>query len=103
MSYFITFIAFWFGYLLGRMDQIINLLKKKHHKEEDEDFEKPKSFLQQIKEEEVRKSTNSIDERKFVTKVDTSFQKNFVKIGKETVAEDNINSSISKLAKLKNK
>lgn len=104
MSYLIPFLAFWFGYLLGRMDQIINLLKPRHNVKEidEEDYEKPKSFLQQAKEEEVKK-ISKIDERKFVTKIETSFEKNFQKLGKETVAKDDIESSVSKLAQLKRK
>ncbi len=105
MSYLIPFLAFWFGYLLGRMDQIINLLKSRHSTKEieEDDYEKPRSFLQQAKEEEVKKISASIDESKFVTKLDTSFEKNFKIIGKETVIKDNIDSSVSKLAQLKKK
>lgn len=104
MTYLIPFLAFWFGYLLGRMDQIINLLKNRHsNKEIEDDSDKPKSFLQQAKIEEVKKSAVVMDESKFVTRLDNSFEKNFKKLGKETVTKDNVDSSVSKLAQLKKK
>jgi uncharacterized protein YacL len=93
------FIGYFFGFYFGKIDSFINLLKEKHNVNNKE--VQPLSFLQKIKEEKTNQI--NIDERKFVTKVDTSFEKNFQKLGKEVMSNDNIDSSVSKLAKLKKK
>jgi hypothetical protein len=83
------------GYLLGRVDNLINALRQP---------ERPKDFFRQQAESAARTAVQ-IDERKVVGKIDTNSLQNVshAALGKSTVTNDDINSSVSKLAQLKGK
>lgn len=88
------------GYVLGRL----GLLQKGLQKDA-EYLGKPKQtrgWMTKGSESNKPIRMVDIDESKFVTDVSTdSFKSKHKKIGKQTVAEDDISSSVSKLKRLK--
>lgn len=93
-------IAFAIGYVIGRIDIIVVLLKKQN--DDGIELSKPKSFL--LTEKSTAKKNIEIDTRTFVTEVETdNYVKNFDTLGKETVVSDNVSAAASKLSQLKKK
>jgi hypothetical protein len=84
------------GYLLGRVDNLINVLRQPD--------QRPKDFFKQ-QAEHAAKAAVQIDTRTVVSKIDTSSLQNVAHaaLGKSTITADDINSSVSKLAQLKGK
>jgi len=102
INIFITLLVFSFclGYCFGRLGTIFYLLNKKHNNSQPE----PTDFFSKIKAEDKENKKISIDERTFVTKVDIeSYDKKFTELGEKIIADDNIDTSVSKLSKLKKK
>lgn len=96
----LLFFSFGLGYCLGRLGIIFSLLNKRHIDNQPELTD----FFSKIKAEDKEKQKISIDERTFVTKVDVeSYDKKFTELGKKIIADDNIDTSVSKLSKLKKK
>lgn len=94
MTWVLSFIL---GYAVGRIDNIRDLFRK-------ETTEKPVSFFAQAKSEAKQKSKLQIDDSTFVTDVSTdTLQRAHGEIGKTTVAQDSIDTSVSKLAQFKGK
>ena len=93
------FVFFLLGYLTGRFNGLIRGLR------ESEVYYGNNS---RVDERESSKKKNSkkieIDDRKFVTDVETNtYEKSFTGLGQTQTIQDNIDSSVSKLASLKRK
>lgn len=104
----IGFLLFVAGYLVGRVDLIYKLTRKKNEKRviyTSESLEKANSDKGMGKAGDtpaLKPPKITIDESKFVTTIKTdSFQKDFDDLGERTSSEDNIKSSVSKLSQLK--
>lgn len=93
----LSFLLFVSGYMLGRIDSIVGLFKKK----------KSDSFLNDCDvSDKVKKlrQKHEIDDKKFVTKVSTdALEKKGADLGTKSEVEDDIASETSKLSMLKKK
>lgn len=89
--------SFVLGYLIGRVNQLSALVTGQ--------TDKPRSFLQTSKSQPVKSAIN-IDDATYVAPIDTgglSRTNSPTPIGKTTKTQDDIQTSISKLAQLKGK
>lgn len=90
-------VCFVLGYLTGRLDVLLGLLRRQQ-------AGAPQGFFAK---NDVRnpsaKANIEIDERKVVTEIrtDTLHKTQNIQLGKQVVASDDINASVSKLASLK--
>lgn len=92
----LSFLLFISGYMLGRIDSILGLFKRR----------RSDSFVDKIKQDEQQsllKNKLSIDEKTYVTKLHTDkFQKSS-ELGVSSEVNDNIQSETAKLLMLKKK
>lgn len=91
-------VAFAVGYLLGRTDLLMGALRNQASNAPQGFFAKTKGPAP------TRVLTDiAIDERKVVSQIKTDTLQNVtqVQLGKQVVAQDDINASVSKLAQLK--
>lgn len=91
--------AFVAGYLLGRMDTLLGVLRGQTNNA-------PQGFFAKTKESGAPpKSAIEIDSRKIVSQIDTNSLQNVtqIQLGKQVVATDDIGASVNKLAQLKGK
>lgn len=90
--------AFVAGYLLGRMETLLAVLRGQTHSAPQGFFAKTKS-----PEQAPLVANIEIDERKVVSQIDTNSLQNVtqIQLGKQVVAADDINASVNKLAALK--
>lgn len=92
----LSFLLFISGYMLGRIDSMLGLFKKR----------RSDSFVDRINDEErqeLSKKKVSIDDRKFVTKVATSSFQKSAELGVKSEVNDSIENEKSKLIMLKKK
>lgn len=94
------------GYIVGRLDFLVFLTKCSERSvaaSQSSAITKPRSFFDQS--EEKAKPALDIDTRKFVNpvKTDDLTKAADTSLGKTTVANDDIQASVSKLAQLKGK
>lgn len=86
-------LVFSLGYLLARLNDVRSMSW--------DGADRPRSFFDNNKPEK-KKAKVDIDESTYVTEVSTdTLQKSFSEIGKTTSTQDSVDSSVSKLAKLK--
>lgn len=87
------------GYAIGRLDSLIGALRVGGNDA------KPQSFFAKEAAAKREKAKVEIDERKYVAAVNTNTLTKLseAELGKTSVAEDNIQQSVSKLAQLKGK
>lgn len=91
------------GYALGRLDLLVFLTKCRELGVATPSVAKPRSFFDQP--EPKKSAAVDIDTRKFVNpvKTDDLTKSGDTSLGKTTVAQDDIQASVSKLAQLKGK
>jgi hypothetical protein len=107
VEFCVAIIVFVAGYFLGLVRKIeINI--DYTNNDTNQTFAATRFDLQQksnfnTDSEEIKRPIE-IDERKFITAIDTEdFEKNFEELGDKTVSQDNITNSVSKLSGLKGK
>jgi len=85
------------GYLVGRVDKIAGALQS--------NTQQPASFLKAAKTSAAIKAAVNIDDTKYVTTIRTDglAKMQDTAIGKTTTTQDDIQTSVSKLAQLKGK
>lgn len=93
------------GYIVGRLDLIYRVIRGAGGLLAGDAAKAPKDFFAQQAAAQTTKTKIEIDDRKFVGRVDTDalVKTSENSIGKTTVAQDDIQSSVSKLAQLKGK
>lgn len=91
------------GYIVGRLDFLVFLTKC--GTDDKPAVEKPRSFFSKQDESRPVKAPIDIDSSKFVGKIKTDDLTKSAEtcLGKTTVAQDDIQASVSKLAQLKGK
>jgi hypothetical protein len=95
-------IGFVLGYLLGRIDALIDIFRDS---DKDNGLPKPKPFSFTKSAEPTARKSVTIDERKYVAPISTDglAKAETTTLGKTTTKEDDIQASVSKLAQLKGK
>jgi len=93
----LSFLLFISGYILGRIDSLLGVFKRRTD-----------SFVDRVIEDKKQESSSdrkklTIDDRKFVTKVSTSSFQKSGELGVDTVVSDSIENETSKLIMLKKK
>lgn len=92
----ITFqIAFCLGYLMGHANSSKNIVKNYD--------EQSNSGIKKLENQQISKKTLSIDDSKFVTNVKHSLKNEGVFLGNQTIVDDDVSYSVSKLSQLKQK
>lgn len=96
-------VLFLLGYVLGRTNLLYKKMRISFTSNSVSKLEKDdKKNLSRTNTPIIEPYKITIDETKFVTSVETeSFEKEYDKFGEKIITEDNINSSISKLSKIR--
>lgn len=97
IAIFCVLISFVVGYLVGRVERLLQIL--------DRPADQPRSFLKTAS-TNTAKTTIQIDDAKYVAPIDTaglSKSNSAITLGKTTKTQDDIQTSVSKLAQLKGK
>ena len=101
MSYTALGLAFVLGFILGRIETIISLLRGRDFSivSTGDGYNNNRNF---VSKDQTKKKIVSIDESKFVTDVEINYEKNFdQELGDKSTTNDDIMSAAQKLAQLK--